>query len=59
MEYPTDGATYLKVPYERREEAKAIGARWDAQTKHWYLPAGQSKRPARALGFLIEEQSTA
>jgi hypothetical protein len=28
---------YLAVPYEEREEAKALGARWDGTKKAWYV----------------------
>lgn len=34
------GATYLNVPYSDKDEAKAAGARWDAERKRWYAPAG-------------------
>jgi putative DNA primase/helicase len=29
--------TYLAVPYAERQEAKALGARWDAVKKSWYV----------------------
>jgi hypothetical protein len=29
--------TYLAVPYAERHEAKALGARWDAAKKAWYV----------------------
>jgi antirestriction protein ArdC/phage/plasmid primase-like uncharacterized protein len=32
--------TYLSVPYEEREEAKAIGTKWDAIKKAWYVGPG-------------------
>lgn len=28
---------YLDVPYEEKDEAKALGARWDARLKKWYI----------------------
>jgi hypothetical protein len=31
--------TYLTVPYAQKDEAKALGARWDASQKKWYVPA--------------------
>lgn len=31
---------YLEVPYEERHEAKALGARWDAVKKAWYVGPG-------------------
>lgn len=30
--------TYLTVPYAQKDEAKALGARWDASQKKWYVP---------------------
>src|SRR5260364_352195 len=30
--------TYLFVPFNEKEEAKALGARFDAQRKAWYVP---------------------
>ena len=29
--------TYLNVPFEERLEAKALGAKWDAARKLWYV----------------------
>jgi len=31
---------YLAVPYEEKEEAKALGARWDKEAGAWYAPPG-------------------
>jgi hypothetical protein len=30
--------TWLDVPYSEKDEAKALGARWDPGTKRWYAP---------------------
>lgn len=32
--------TFLVVPFKEKDEAKALGARWDAGAKKWYAPAG-------------------
>lgn len=32
---------YLAVPYAQKDEAKSLGARWDATQKKWYVPAGK------------------
>ncbi|WP_151636888.1 DUF5710 domain-containing protein [Noviherbaspirillum aerium] len=32
--------SYLSVPYAEKDEAKALGARWDAARKKWYAPQG-------------------
>lgn len=31
---------YLQVPFTQKDQAKALGARWDAQARSWYLPEG-------------------
>jgi hypothetical protein len=30
---------YLNVSYDNKEEAKAMGARWDTVKKRWYAPS--------------------
>jgi hypothetical protein len=30
---------YLNVPYAEKDAAKALGAKWDAERKKWYVPA--------------------
>lgn len=32
--------TYLYVPFEEKDEAKALGAKWDKENKLWYAPQG-------------------
>jgi putative DNA primase/helicase len=32
------GRTYLSVPYKERNEAKALGAKWDRVQQAWYVP---------------------
>lgn len=34
------GKVFLKVPYAEKDAAKALGARWDATQKKWYVPPG-------------------
>jgi hypothetical protein len=36
-----DAKTYLNVPYAEKDAAKALGARWDAAGKKWYVPANK------------------
>ena len=33
--------TFLEVPFKEKDEAKALGARWDAGAKKWYVPEGK------------------
>lgn len=45
--------TWLNVPYERKDEAKMLGARWDKDVKRWYVQK-QDLTPFR--DFLPENQ---
>ncbi len=35
---PNEERVYLDVPYAEKNEAKALGARWDREEKSWYAP---------------------
>lgn len=35
----------LKVPYAEKDEAKALGARWNPTRKCWYVPDGKDSGP--------------
>jgi len=35
----------LRVPFDERDEAKRLGARWDADAKVWYVPDGLDPAP--------------
>ena len=39
--------TWLNVSFEDRNEVKQLGARWDAERKQWYAPAGTDLEPLR------------
>jgi putative DNA primase/helicase len=36
---------WIDVPYPQKDEAKALGARWDRQEQSWYVPAGVDPAP--------------
>jgi len=36
-----DSKIYLNVPFAQKDEAKALGARWDAVKKKWYATASK------------------
>ncbi len=36
--FQADGRRYLAVPYAEKDQAKALGARWDPSAKSWYDP---------------------
>ena len=56
-EIPHAERIYLAVPYEERQEAKAIGARWDAVKKAWYV--GPGVEPEKIAKWEIRHQETA
>lgn len=33
-------ATYLTVPFAQKDKVKALGARWDAAQRQWFVPPG-------------------
>ncbi len=35
----------LKVPFNEKDQAKALGARWNAELKQWYVPQGVDSKP--------------
>lgn len=34
------GSTLLAVPFAEKDEAKKLGARWNAERRSWYVPPG-------------------
>ena len=41
--------TYLAVPFGEKDEAKALGARWDMAVKSWYIPLRRQSSLVRAM----------
>jgi Domain of unknown function (DUF5710) len=35
----------LKVPFNEKDQAKSLGARWNANAKLWYVPQGLDAAP--------------
>lgn len=35
----------LKVPFSEKDQAKSLGARWNAEFKLWYVPTGVDAAP--------------
>ena len=35
----------LKVPFNEKDQAKSLGARWNAEAKLWYVPQGIDTAP--------------
>lgn len=40
-----DSKIYLNVPFAQKDAAKALGAKWDAAHKKWYVPASINMTP--------------
>ncbi len=41
----TTANTSLKVSFNEKDQAKALGARWNAEAKQWYVPQGVDTAP--------------
>ena len=39
------GRVYLKCPYSEKNDCKALGAKWDAFERKWFIPAGMDPKP--------------
>lgn len=39
------GRLNLSVPYSEKDEAKRLGARWDASLRLWFVPEGVEQKP--------------
>ena len=42
---PAPGREYLAVPYQEKDAAKRLGAKWDPKTEKWFIPAGVNPEP--------------
>jgi hypothetical protein len=38
-----DDKFHLTVPFAEKDNAKALGARWDAAARKWYVPAAKDR----------------
>jgi hypothetical protein len=47
MEKPNSARRFLQVPYAEKDEAKALGARWDPDYELWYVPQGIARKHFR------------
>ncbi|MFL9611011.1 exodeoxyribonuclease VII large subunit [Methylobacillus sp. Pita2] len=50
---------FLQVPYAEKNEAKALGARWDSQASKWYVPDGIDQAAfAKWAGAIAQQPAT-
>jgi len=49
---------FLKVSFEQKDKAKAIGAKWDPANKKWWIKTGDEMTLAKAtkLGFVVTQR---
>jgi len=40
---------YINCPYHDKDEAKALGARWDRERRSWFVPQGHDNSPDVSL----------
>ena len=45
QQHSQDERTPLDVPFKEKDEAKALGAKWDRQKQSWYVPPGVDVAP--------------
>ena len=53
---PELSKVYINVPYSEKDEAKALGAKWDKQEKSWFLEPGTDQ--ATFKKWLVPSQET-
>lgn len=46
---PTARKTYFTVPFERKDEAKMAGLRWDGDARKWYAPTPEIAKTVKAF----------
>ena len=44
-ERESESRVYISVPYSEKDEAKALGAKWDKQEKSWFVEPGADLKP--------------
>ena len=49
--------TYINVPYIEKNEAKALGAKWDKQEKSWFVEPGADQKPFQKWLEPVQENS--
>ncbi|MDG6772930.1 exodeoxyribonuclease VII large subunit [Thiomicrorhabdus sp. ZW0627] len=50
--------TFLDVPFKEKDQAKALGARWDSVSRKWYVPSELSEQLDQFERWLPIDQKT-
>ncbi len=48
---------YLTVPYDEKDQAKALGAKWDGVVKKWYVHEALTYNPSADIVKLLKTWS--
>ncbi len=56
MDKPVDrrSRVYLNVPYKEKDEAKALGAKWDDVVQKWYVHEALTYHPSADVIKLLD-----
>ena len=46
---------YLNVPYEEKDAAKKLGARWDPEQRKWYIPPSMTVNVSKKTSVLLSK----
>ena len=47
MEFSMTKKFYINCPYDEKDLAKTLGAKWDLEAKKWYVPDGIKRETFR------------
>lgn len=47
----SDKVIYFNVPHEEREQARALGAKWNINAHCWFIPEGSNVKPFDEKGW--------
>lgn len=56
MDYISSKMIYLHVPFEQKDDAKSMGAKWDPQKKLWYAQDESFKNLIEKFSALVPKQ---
>ena len=49
---------YINCPYEEKDLAKTLGAKWDSEVKSWYVPEGLDQNRFKKDGLFKKQKIT-
>ena len=52
----TDEKTYMDIPFDESQDAKAMGARWDKDEKKWYISKDNKNYKKLVKSYPLDEK---